>query len=215
MIFPYKDINPSSRYPVIVILLILANICVFIVELMAGEELQFLIETWGFIPEDFSLINIFTSMFLHGGFFHIFGNMLYLWIFGDNVEDYFGHLKFLIFYFLCGLFASLFQYFLNPLSSVPMIGASGAISGVLGAYFYLYPYARIRSLFFFFIFIERIEVPAGFYLALWFVYQLLGLPYTGEAGIAFGAHIGGFISGFLIAKSSFRKRRKRWARELI
>lgn len=224
MLFPYKDINPSRRFPIFVLSIIFINIFAFILELEAGRNVETMIKAWGFIPYElfyhdippytgFSpFVNIFTSMFLHGGFLHIAGNMLFLWIFGDNVEDYFGHIKFLFFYFACGCAAALTQALLSPSSIMPMVGASGAISGVLGAYLYLYPWARIRSIFWFFIFIERIEVPAGFYLAFWFIFQILGLANTANAGIAFGAHTGGFIAGLLITARSYRKRLKKTQR---
>jgi membrane associated rhomboid family serine protease len=155
-----------------------------------------------------------TSMFLHGGFLHFGGNMLYLWIFGDNVEDRMGHGRFLVFYLLCGAAAALAQTVVNPDSVVPMLGASGAIAGVMGAYFVLYPHSRILTLVPIFIFIQLIEVPAIFFLGIWFVFQFLSgvgsiATAAGEpgGGIAFWAHIAGFAAG--IATVGLFRRRER------
>ncbi len=218
MLLPFRDVNPSSRLPLVVFGLITLNVLVFLLELAAGKQAQNFIYAWGFIPFELfyhelppytgysPIINIFTSMFMHGGFLHIIGNMLFLWIFGDNVEDFYGHIKFLIFYLTCGTAAALTQAVLDPSSTVPMVGASGAISGVLGAYLYLYPHARVRTLFFFFIFIEIIEIPASIYLIFWFMYQFFGLTSPVPTGVAFGAHVGGFIAGLLITRWTYRRR---------
>jgi membrane associated rhomboid family serine protease len=144
-------------------------------------------------------MNIFTSMFIHGGFAHIIGNMWFLWIFGDNVESALGHVRYIIFYFVCGIAAALLQVMIDPSSSIPMVGASGAIAGVLGAYMIRYPRARVHVFVFIFIFITTIQIPAFYVLGFWFLMQLtsglgtLGPDATG--GVAWFAHIGGFIAG--------------------
>jgi membrane associated rhomboid family serine protease len=159
-------------------------------------------------------LTIFTSMFLHGGFWHIGGNMLYLWIFGNNVEDTLGHFRFLVFYLLCGVVAAGAQIIPSLPSPVPMLGASGAIAGVLGAYYVLFPQARVRTLVFIFFFVTVVALPASVLLLIWFLLQLLGSlegAFGGQPGVAFFAHIGGFITGWAIIRS-FRPRRRpmRW-----
>ena len=143
-------------------------------------------------------------MFVHGGFLHVAGNMLYLWIFGDNIEDRLGHFRFIVFYLLSGLIASLAHIIMLPNSTIPMIGASGAIAGVLGAYFLLYPRAHVLTLVFFFFFVDIIRIPALVFLGLWFVFQVLSS--AGGGGIAWYAHIGGFIGGAVLVKLFERKR---------
>jgi membrane associated rhomboid family serine protease len=195
MFFPLRDVNPRTRTPIVNWLLIIANIIVFVISL-AGLE-QFVIR-YGFTPADFSWFTVFTSMFLHGGFAHLFGNMWFLYIFGDNVEDAMGHVPYLIFYLLAGIAATLSHYLLNLGSTIPAVGASGAISGVLGAYLVLFPKAEVyvsggmaRAG----------KVSAKIMLLAWFGFQLLSaaLAWGGNAGIAFFAHIGGFIFGVLFA----------------
>ncbi len=156
---------------------------------------------WDLVP--YNIMTLFTSMFLHGGVLHLAGNMLYLWIFGNNVEDAFGHIRFVIFYLISGLVAAGFQLFYDPTSNIPMIGASGAISGVLGAYLVLYPYARIKTLLIIIIFIKVVELPAVLLLTIWFFMQVLYS--TNMDGVAWYAHIGGFIFGLLTAKLFVRK----------
>jgi len=160
----------------------------------------------------FPLIKKFiASMFLHGGFVHIAGNMLFLWIFGNNVEDTLGHMRFLLFYLLCGIMASSVHIFMNPASTVPIIGASGAIAGVLGAYFLLFPRARVWVLFFFIIFVRLIPVPAVIVLGMWFILQILSAPAGGD--VAWYAHIGGFIAGMTLIMV-FQKRKRKYRRFL-
>jgi membrane associated rhomboid family serine protease len=151
-------------------------------------------------------------MFLHGGLFHLAGNMLYLWIFGNNIEDRVGHFGFILFYLAGGIAAALTQVFMQPESSLPMVGASGAISAVLGAYMVTFPRARVVILIWFIIFIRFIRVPAFLVLGIWFVMQISSALQTPEAGIAWYAHIGGFISGviFIIASGKNRKKQSRW-----
>jgi membrane associated rhomboid family serine protease len=200
---PLRDVIPSRTTPVMTITLIMLNVMVFIYQLSLGEDVNNFVLYFGLIPAAFSWVAVFTSMFVHGGFLHVAGNMLYLWIFGDNVEDRMGHGRFLVFYLLCGTAAALVQTILNPDSVVPMVGASGAIAGVMGAYFVLYPRSRIVTLLPFFIFFQVIEVPAIFFLGIWFVMQFLSgvgsiattVGREPAGGIAFWAHVAGFLVG--------------------
>ncbi|MCX5812066.1 MAG: rhomboid family intramembrane serine protease [Proteobacteria bacterium] len=145
----------------------------------------------------YNVLTVFTSMFLHGGFIHLGGNMLYLWIFGNNIEDSMGHGRFIFFYICSGIAAALFQLLYDPSSAVPMIGASGAVSGILGAYLLLFPHARIKTLIFILIFIKVVELPAVVLLTIWFFIQLV---FSQTEGIAWYAHIGGFIFGLITIK---------------
>jgi len=224
---PLKDTIPSRRYPIITILIIAVNIAVFFYEVSLGRHLPELVKIGGVVPARFfdsklyisqgPLVRyypIFTSLFLHGGWVHLFGNMLYLWIFADNVEDRLGHLKFPIFYVVSGLGASLAHIFANPTSSVPSIGASGAIAGILGAYFILYPKSRIITLVPIFFYFQIVELPAVIFLGFWFVMQSLNgvlslsLGTAQMGGIAWWAHIGGFLSGIFLILLLKGKRRK-------
>lgn len=227
---PLRDYRPSGAVPYVTLLLIIANGLVFLYQVLLQKEpsifgprisqADVFILQYGLIPRELVHMRdlpplipfpiwttLFTSMFLHGGIAHILGNMLYLWIFGDNVEGAMGHLKFLVFYLLCGAIAALAQVAISTNSTTPIIGASGAIAGVLGAYLMLFPYSRILTLVFFFFFIRLIQLPAMLILGLWFVYQLLLAP-TGlgpGGGVAFFAHIGGFLAGALLVYI-FKKR---------
>jgi membrane associated rhomboid family serine protease len=200
---PLRDVIPSRTTPFMTITLIVVNALVFLYELSLGERIEEFVLYLGLVPAAFSFVTLFTSMFLHGGFLHFAGNMLYLWIFGDNVEDRMGHGRFLVFYLLCGIAAALAQTITNPDSVVPMVGASGAIAGVMGAYFVLYPRSRILTLLPFFVFWQLIEVPAIFFLGIWFLMQFLsgvGSIVTATAGepsggVAFWAHVAGFVAG--------------------
>ena len=210
---PLRDIIPSRTTPIVTISLIVANVLVFLYELTLGGAVNDFTLYFGLVPAAFSWVAVLTSMFLHGGLFHVAGNMLYLWIFGDNVEDRMGHGRFLVFYLLCGTAAALAQTITAPDSVVPMIGASGAIAGVMGAYFVLYPKSRIVTLVPLFFFFQIIEVPAIFFLGIWFVMQLLnGVGSIGVSmggGTAFWAHVGGFVVGVL-AGVGLRRRDRRW-----
>lgn len=206
--FPLGDDNSMRRTtPFVTYALILVNVLVFLLELQNGDAF---IQEWAFVPGRFSadpaanLSTIFTAMFMHGSWMHLGGNMLYLWIFGDNVEDRFGHGKFLFFYLLAGIAATFAQYFVMPGSNVPNVGASGAIAGVLGAYILMFPHARVNVLFA----SQVVAVPAILVLGLWIVLQLFSgvgsIAYTDETtqdvgGIAYMAHVGGFFAGFLMA----------------
>ena len=201
---PLRDIIPSRTTPFVTICVIALNIVVFLYELTLGRAVDTFMLYYGLVPAAFSWMNVFTSMFLHGGFMHVAGNMLYLWIFGDNVEDRMGHGRFLVFYLLCGIAAALAQTITTPDSVVPMVGASGAIAGVMGAYFVLYPRSRIVTLIPLFFFFQVIEVPAIAFLGIWFLMQFasgvisigtLGRTGGTMGGIAFWAHIAGFVAG--------------------
>lgn len=217
---PLRDVIPSRTTPVVTVGLIALNVVAFLYQLGLGDQIELFIRTWGVVPARFSILTLFTSMFLHGGFLHIAGNMLYLWIFGDNVEDRMGHGRYLAFYLGCGVAAALAQTYADPASTIPMVGASGAIAGVMGAYFVLYPHSRIVTLLPIFIFIQIIEVPAIFFLGIWFAMQLLSgvgsIAQTADAtsgGIAFWAHAAGFIAGLvgvLFFKRPERQRVEWW-----
>ncbi len=211
--------------PVVVMAVIACNAAVWFLELLQGRELNEFILTWGFVPLRMMLegddperwLTPLTSMFMHGGWLHIIGNMWFLWIFGDNVEDAFGHVGFLFFYLLCGLSAALLQFALSMNSPIPMVGASGAISGVIGAYACFFPRARVVTLIPIFIFIQFVEVPAVLFVFFWFLFQLIsgcatiGLEAAG--GVAVWAHIGGFIAG-VAAACLWKKRLRRLGREI-
>ena len=216
---PLRDIVPSRTTPIVTISLIVANVLVFLYELTLGRAVNDFTLYFGLVPAAFSWVAVFTSMFLHGGLFHVAGNMLYLWIFGDNVEDRMGHGRFLVFYLLCGTAAALAQTITAPDSVVPMVGASGAIAGVMGAYFVLYPKSRIVTLVPIFFFFQIIEVPAIFFLGIWFVMQFLSgigsiaTATGGGGGIAFWAHVAGFVaglSGVIVFRRPERQRVEWW-----
>ncbi len=225
---PIRDTIRSRTTPVMTIALIAINAFVFVQELRFGPDLDRLVEVFGFIPARFiswtdlggspldpwRYLPLFTSMFLHGGWAHIAGNMLYLWVFGDNVEDSFGHLRFLLFYLISGAVASLTLALFTPASTVPTVGASGAIAGVLGAYFVMFPRSRVLTLVPLFFIPWFVEIPALVYLGVWFLMQLLSgtLELSARAGMAGGiawwAHAGGFVAGILLS-IPFRNRGSR------
>lgn len=196
--FPLKDINPRISFPFVTITLIVANVVAFLFSLQNFEPLVF---NFGFIPATASILTAFTAMFLHGGFDHIFGNMWYLWLFSDNVEDVFGRIHYLLFYLLSGLFATLAHYLTNLNSIIPAIGASGAISGVLGAYLIFFPHIKVKA---YTRYVGVTEISATSLLVLWFLMQLLfsSISLLGGAGsgIAFSAHAGGFVFGYIYAR---------------
>jgi membrane associated rhomboid family serine protease len=217
---PLRDIIPSRTTPVVTVSLIAVNVLVFLFELSLGDGIDGFIRDWGVVPATFSIVTLFTSMFLHGGILHVGGNMLYLWIFGDNVEDRMGHGRFITFYLLCGLAAAVGQAYVDPDSTIPMVGASGAIAGVMGAYFVLYPHSRIVTLVPLFIFVQIIEIPAIFFLGIWFLMQFLsGVGSIADSatgangGVAFWAHAAGFVAGLvgvMIFKRPERQRVEWW-----
>ncbi len=220
---PIKDDNPIRIVPIITYGLIIANVLVFFYELsLSPEELERFFYTWAVVPrqltESFAggvtytypfpeWVTLFTSQFLHGGWLHILGNMLFLWIFGNNVEDRLGHIKFLIFYLACGALAALTQWFFSAYSTVPSLGASGAIAGVMGAYILRFPNAQILTLIPLGIILLPVRIPAFFFLGIWFVQQALyGVASLGapanigmeNGGIAYWAHAGGFVFGAVL-----------------
>ncbi len=229
MFLPLHDHIPTRRTAVVTIGLIAANILVFLFEVGHGTQMSALIARWGAIPWElthgraivlpdtglpeaelpaayptapgFPWVTALSSMFMHGGWAHLLFNMLYLWIFGNNVEDVLGRVRFIVFYLSAGLCALLAHVLSNPGSTVPVVGASGAIGGVLGAYLFLFPHARVTSLLFLGFFIRLVEVPAVLLLGFWVLLQLLGgcvsLAWSGAAGVAYWAHIGGFAAGWL------------------
>lgn len=212
---PLRDRQPSSRRPGVTYTLILLNVLVFLLEISLGEHLTEFIRVFGFTPRHFryylvqedwvkTLIPMFTYMFLHGGWLHLIGNMWTLYIFGDNVEDTLGPGPYLVFYLLCGLAACLAQFFSSPGSVVPMVGASGAIGGVMGAYLSLFPGARILTLVPILFFLV-IEVPAYVFIGLWFLIQFFSGAFSilgpkAQGGVAFWAHVGGFVAGLLLVR---------------
>jgi membrane associated rhomboid family serine protease len=204
--FPVSDDDSQRRtLPVVTYILIIINVLFFLIELSAGDQF---IQKWAFIPARFSAdpvgnwVTIFTAMFMHGGWLHLFSNMLFLWIFGDNVEDRFGHVQFLIFYLLVGVAATFAQFALSPESTIPNVGASGAIAGVLGSYILLFPQTRVNVL----LGRQIVAMPAMVVLGLWIVLQLFSgvgsIAHTDETanvgGVAYMAHIGGFFAGLIL-----------------
>ena len=208
MLFPYKDDNPSVLYPFTTYTIIGLNVSVFLLQFyIAGNNQDLarsIIFEFGLVPNRFNIIDVITSMFLHGGIYHIVGNMWFLYIFGDNVESILGHIRFICFYIFCGAGAAFLQFIVEPTSSIPMVGASGAISGVLGAYMIKFPKAKVHVIAVVIFFITTFVVPAQVVLGVWFLMQLsgglgsLGIDTTG--GIAWFAHIGGFICGVVSIK---------------
>ncbi len=221
--FPLKDDNPTNITPVVTWMLIAINVMVFLYQVSLGPRAsELFVYQYGAIPavvtgtrslpgnlaEIPPILSIFTSMFLHGGWMHLIGNMWYLWIFGNNIEEAMGGLRYLAFYLVCGFLASMSQILANTGSTLPSIGASGAIAGVLGAYIMLYPRARVLTLVVLLFFIRLLYIPAGFILGIWFIFQLLSGSMAGPqntGGVAFWAHIGGFLAGVLLV-GLFKKR---------
>jgi len=213
---PLRDDIPSVRRPFFTYALIGITLAVYVLQWVSGSGQEIWAWKHGLVPYELThgveitpgmrapvMTNVVTSMFLHGGIWHLAGNMLYLWIFGDNVEDRLGHVRFLIFYLVCGIVATLFFVWTAPELQIPLVGASGAIAGVLGAYVVSYPRARVATLIFFGFFIRVVYIPAMVVLGFWFLIQLLqGLPTVGDAtargGVAFMAHAGGFVVGAIL-----------------
>jgi membrane associated rhomboid family serine protease len=201
--FPVSDVIPSRTTPFVTVGLIGLNAVVFLYELqLSRPELQLFAQIFGVVPAYFSWPTVITSMFLHEGWLHLFGNMLYLWIFGDNVEDRLGHFGYLLFYLASGATAALGQVAVSAGSTIPMIGASGAIAGVMGAYFVLFPHSRVLTVVFLLFFMDIIEIPAIFFLGIWFVKELFsGVGSLGthslNCGVAVWAHVVGFAIGAL------------------
>ena len=204
MFFPYKDDNPRILFPFVTYCIIGLNIIVFVYQyfIIPNEQFEYFIRSYALTPANPTVLNVFSSMFMHGGLTHIIFNMWFLWIFGDNIESVFGHKKYLLFYLLCGIGAGLSQIQINIESTIPMVGASGAIAGVLGAYLFRFPRATVHVLVILIIFITFIRVPAMIVIGFWFLSNLmagigtLGIEEAG--GTAWFAHIGGFVSGVLL-----------------
>lgn len=222
--FPLYDDIPSSRRPVVTWALLAANVAVFLWQTVSGTGQEIWAWKFGLVPWELThgaeltpevpsspYLNLFSSMFLHGDILHLGGNMLYLWIFGDNVEDRLGSFRFLIFYFLSGLAATLFFVWTQPMMKIPLVGASGAIAGVLGAYLVSFPKARVATLIFLGFFIRVVWIPAVVVLGIWFLLQILsGLPTVASAeessGVAFMAHVGGFVAGIVLVLLMARRK---------
>ena len=210
---PLRVENPSARFPFVTIILIMANIAVYTYQLSLGSSEQLFIWKYGaiaksltsFVPVHpastlFPPLTLITSMFLHGSIWHLVGNMLFFWVFGENIEDKLGHFKFIIFYFLCGAASIIIQIVTMPSAELPIIGASGAIAGVMGAYFLRFPRTRVITLIIVIFFIRIVRIPAVVFLGLWLIFQILiGAPTLGstQGGVAYFAHIGGFICGMI------------------
>jgi len=202
--FPVSDVIPSRTVPVVTIGLIAANALIFLSQVaLPPLGLELFVGAYALVPAWFWWPSLFTSQFLHAGWMHFIGNMVYLWIFGDNVEDRMGHIRYLLFYLGGGAAAAILQTLFNPFSAVPMLGASGAIAAVMGAYFVLYPQSRVLTAIFLVIFFDLVEIPAIFFLGIWFLLHLvsgigsLGVSNAAGGGTAFWAHIGGFVAGAL------------------
>jgi membrane associated rhomboid family serine protease len=225
---PLRDAVPAQSFPAVTVLLIALNVLAFLYQLSLGKALDVFIMQYGAVPLRFVLagqmeqvstverfLPLFTSMFLHGGWLHLGGNMLYLWIFGDNVEDDLGHVRFLVFYLACGLAAAFAQIYIHPTSKIPMVGASGAVAGVLGGYLLLFPRSHVLALIPILFFFQIVELPAALFLVFWFLMQffngaiaITGSPYM-TGGVAWWAHIGGFLGGVALAFLIPKRQRKR------
>jgi membrane associated rhomboid family serine protease len=222
---PYKDDNPTRRFPVVTLIVICLNIIIFIVEIVSPSGMKTITYKYGAIPQSIisfqtqqplhPLVTVFTSMFMHGGLFHLGGNMLYLWIFGNNIEDRLGHIRFIIFYLFCGIFAAYSYAITNPSSTIPMVGASGAISGILGAYLLLFPKANVHTLVFLGFFVTTLKIPALIVIGFWAIIQFInGMISTGlreGGGVAWFAHLGGFLIGLATLKLWLPRRTKQWS----
>jgi membrane associated rhomboid family serine protease len=221
--FPLRDDRPTYTAPIVTTLLIVACVLVFFYELLLDEySRNYFMSFYGVVPARLHLESLFTFMFLHGGWSHIIGNMLFLWAFGKSLEDAMGHTKFLAFYLTCGVASAVVHIFFNYYSRVPTVGASGAIAGVMGAYLITFPRANIRTLIFIFVFVTTVDIPAAFILVYWFVTQLfsgagsISQTQINDGGIAWFAHIGGFITGMILVnvigtrQRYYRRRYNEW-----
>lgn len=216
---PFKDDNPTRRFPFLTISLIVINVLVFVIQAMSPADPRRIAYAYGAIPHlllSFQAVQpihpfmtVFTSMFMHGSILHVGTNMLFLWIFGNNIEDRLGYGRFIPFYLLCGITAAYAHAITSPSSMIPMIGASGAVSGILGAYILLYPHARIHTLIFLGFFIQVVRLPAmvviGFWIFIQFLNGILSKGLADQGGVAWFAHIGGFAAGFLLIKLFIKK----------
>jgi membrane associated rhomboid family serine protease len=219
---PLRDTIPSRNTPIVTILIIIANVFVFLYMLSLDPYTQnHFIRQYAVVPARLNFSALITSLFLHGGWMHLIGNMWFLWVYGDNVEDTLGHGKYLLFYLLCGVLASATQYAINPDSTIPTLGASGAIAGVMGAYLIKFPHARILTLIPIIVFWTTIEIPAVIILVYWFILQFFsGIGSIGYSqasqggGVAFFAHIGGFVAGMILVSILGTKERYSRRRDL-
>ena len=205
----------------VTLILIAINVTVFFYQVsLSSWELNYFIARYGVVPDRLQYPDLVTTMFLHGGWLHLIGNMWFLWIFGDNIEDILGHTKFLLFYLVCGVAAALVHALLNPYSRVPTVGASGAIAGVMGAYMVKFPHSRILTLVPIFIFITTMEIPALFMLLYWFAIQIfsgigsVGYSQVSRGGVAWFAHVGGFVAGIVLVYLLGSRERYRYRRDL-
>jgi membrane associated rhomboid family serine protease len=209
---PIRDVVPSRTFPVVTLAIITANVAAFAYEQSLGSALDPFLADHGLIPSRFSFATLLTSMFLHGGLLHVATNVLYLWIFGDNVEDRIGHGRFVAFYLLCGATAAAAQVLMTPASPVPIVGASGAIAGVMGAYFVLYTRSKIVTLVPIPFFVQLVEVPAVVFLGIWFMLQLViglgSVAATASAGPAGGAAVWAHLTGFVTGAAAVRLLRR-------
>ena len=213
---PLRDTQPSFSKPVVTIGLIIANLLIFLYEVSLDPySLNHLIAQYGVVPDRFHLYSILTSMFLHGGWLHVIGNMWFLWIYGDNVEDVLGHGRYLAFYLICGVAAAFTHLWFNADSNLPTVGASGAIAGVMGAYLIKFPHSRIITLVPIFIFFTTFEIPAVVILIYWFLLQAIsgfgsiGYSHLSQSGVAWFAHVGGFVAGMILV--NIMRPRERWS----
>ena len=210
--FPIRDHNPSERTPYVSLTLIFLNVAMFVLTAPWGGGMVGLWEKLALYPaavtNGYNMWGLFSHMFLHAGLLHLGGNMLFLWIFGDNLEDQMGHLGFLAFYLVCGLAAAGAQIAVNPNESIPMVGASGAIAGVMGGYLLLFPKAKVDVVAIIIIFIKMLKIPAWVMLGLWFVFQIFGsfTMFGGGTGVAYFAHAGGFLAGIVLTLPVFLRR---------
>lgn len=213
---PLRDTQPSHSKPFVTGVLIAVNLLVFFYEIsLDAYSLNHLLAVYGVVPDRLNLPSLFTSMFLHGGWMHVIGNMWFLWIYGDNVEDVLGHGRYLLFYLLCGLAAGLTHIWFNSDSNVPTVGASGAIAGVMGAYLIKFPHSRIVTLVPIFVFLTTVEIPAVIILGYWLLIQTVSglgsIAYSqvSQGGVAWFAHVGGFVAGMALV--NLMRPRERWA----
>ncbi|OYD16812.1 hypothetical protein CH333_02550 [candidate division WOR-3 bacterium JGI_Cruoil_03_44_89] len=222
---PLRDNIPSKRFPFVTYFFIFINVALFIYELTLGKFTNIFVGKYGCIPYEITrardiepfigipvYFTLLSSMFLHGSWLHLIGNMLFLFIFGDNVEDWWGHRRYLLMYILFGLIAAVLQILVSPNSRVPFIGASGAIAGIMGSYFFLYPHAKVNVILIFFFLVRIVWIPAFLFLGFWILLQILFgfLTPPSSSNIAFFAHIGGFFAGLFLTRWKVRKKLKGW-----
>lgn len=225
---PIRDENPTLTYPLVTVFLIAVNVVVFLYEaILPPQQAWLFVHRFGAVPLAVThftgpfpyggapvALTLVTSMFLHGGLLHVAGNMLFLWVFGNNIEDALGHLRFVFFYLACGLAAALFHIATNPSSPIPMVGASGAIAGIMGGYLVLYPRAQVLTMILIIFYPLFVWVPAVFFLIFWFLLQFLNASAGASGNVAWAAHVGGFLVGIFLVRILLRRRVKRtgWVR---